>query len=231
MARPRWLQLLLRIWTIEDVIWWAWLLVLSPAAGGLFLEGGRATIFLSVAAIAFALAMLTGDGVEREARPYSMLLGIGSCIILIDAGFRQLHAPNEFNIALAIITLQLVPMLWWQHRRGRPWIRVRSFTRRVLVWPYLMVAAEQFSGFAEGLVGPSGLDPASKGSVAEEIFVVVLIYAGVLPLIFFAFVAAPRRVVHRDDEATFRGWVLRYLLGLATALVSTYLVVGASGGQ
>src|SRR5689334_21754558 len=152
---PRWLAIVLRIWTVEDLIWWLWLLVLSPAAGELFLEGGRATFFLVVVAIAFALAMLTGDGVRREARPCSMLLGIGSCIVLVDAGFRQLDAPQAMHMGVAIAAMLLAPLLWWQHRRERPWIRVSPLVRRVLVWPYLMAAAEQFSGFAEAMVGPS----------------------------------------------------------------------------
>lgn len=223
-ARPRWLAQLLRSWTVEDLIWWLWLLVLSPAAGELFLEGGRATFFLVVVAIAFALAMLTGDSVQREARPYSMLLGIGSCIVLVDAGFRQLDAPQAMHMGVAIAAMLLAPLLWWQHRRARPWIRVSPLVRRALVWPYLMAAAEQFSGFAEALVGPNDLQPLPNETTGELVFFHAFVYLAVLPLIYFAFVAAPRRVVHGDDEASFATWVLRYALVLATALVSTWLI-------
>lgn len=223
-TRPHWLALLRRIWTVEDLIWSLWLLVLSPAAGELFLEGGRATFFLVVVAVAFALAMLTGDGVQREARPYSMLLGVGSCIILVDAGFRQLEAPQAMHMGVAIAAMVLVPLLWWQHRRGRPWLRISPLVRRALVWPYLMAAAEQFTGFAEALVGPSDLRPLPRETIGELIFFHAFVYAAILPLVYFAFVAAPRRIVHRDDDAGLGAWALRYGFGLATALVSTWVI-------
>jgi hypothetical protein len=221
-SRPR----LRGIWTLEDLAWSLWLLVLAPASGGLFLDGGRATWFLTLAAAGFALALATDD--RGAARPpvsrWIVLLGGGTAIILVDAGLRQLDAAIEWRIGTTIAAVVLVAIVWWQRRRERALVQLPPWVRRVLVWPYLMTAAEVFSGLAAALVGPSMFDVSGSATIGQTVFGLAFVGLVVMPLLFTAFVVAPRRIVHRDDAARVGTWALRYVTALASAAVSTWVL-------
>lgn len=220
-ALVRWLRRFAAIWALEDLVWSAWLLILAPVPGGLLLDGGRATVFLVVVGVCFAAALVTGDGTPTPARPMSTLLGVGACVILVDAGLRQLDAPPAAALALAFGAVAMAPILWVQQRRGRPWIRVPAWLRRALVWPYLMAAAQQMDGFAEALLDAPGGAPWDP-SIGESVFTGVLML-GAGAAVFGAFVVAPRRIV--DPRPTPGAtWVWRFVAAIAAELVATKVV-------
>jgi hypothetical protein len=220
-----------RVLTLEDLLWAGWLAVLRPASGGLFLEGGVVSGFLAVAAAGFWAAALT---VEREAPPRRgtvILMSLGMCAIMIDAGLKQVGAPIEARQAHTLAVVVLAAAAAWQHMAtgGRAWVRAPRWLRRALSWPFVMVLADMFSGMMEALVGPKAWTGAWTG---EQWFTLGFVFVVALPVIFVFFVVAPRTTICPEGHESTGVWALRYLWAVVTALLGVLAgSLGAAGGR
>lgn len=212
--------------SLEDMLWAGWLAVLKPASGGMFLEGGNVSAFLALAAVGFWVATLT---IEREAprRPGTvMLMSLGMCAIMIDAGLKQLGAPIEARQIHTAAVVVLGALAAWQHMAtgGRAWVRAPRWLRRGLSWPFMMVLADMFSSMMEALVGP-------KGWSGEHLFTLGFVFLIAMPVIFVFFVVAPRTTISPEAQVSTGGWTLRYLWAVVMALVGVLVgsVLGTGG--
>lgn len=213
-----------RILAVEDLVWAGWLAILRPASGGLFLEGGGVSGFLILAATGFWSAALLGERGQARRTGGPLLMSLGMCAIMIDAGLKQIGAPIELRIAHTIAVVVLGAAATWQHQatRGGAWLYAPRWLRRALSWPFVMVLADMFSGMLEALAAPKAW---TSGWSGEQSFTLGFVFAVTLPVIFAFFVVAPRKAVCPEVHVTTTTWVLRYLWAVATALFGT-LVLG-----
>ncbi|MFZ6180569.1 hypothetical protein [Nannocystis pusilla] len=213
-----------RILAVEDLLWAGWLAILRPASGGLFLEGGWVSGFLVLAAAGFWAAALLGERGQARRTGGPLLMSLGLCAIMIDAGLKQVGAPNELRMAHTIAVVVLGAGAAWQHQatRGGAWLDAPRWLRRALSWPFVMVLADMFSGMLEALAAPQAW---SSGWTGEQWFSLGFVFLVAMPVVFAFFVVAPRTTVCPDVHVTTATWSLRYLWAVATALLGT-LVLG-----
>lgn len=215
-----WLRRLIKI---EDVLWAVWLLALRPASGGLLLEGGATTVFL---AIAVGLYWVTGVLAEEGGGPRSglvLLMSLGLCSVVMQAGLEQLGAPQVVVEAHAIVVMGLAALLIVQHLTtgGRTWWTLPRPVRRVLTWPLVMAMAEVFGQMLAGFVG--------LAKVGDGVGFLVIVFAAVMPMLYAFFVASLRLVADPRETMDWRVWAGRYLVALACALVGVFVVRPALG--
>lgn len=222
------LQALRRLVKAEDVLWALWLALLRPAAGELFLEGGVATGYLAGAA---GLYWVTGLMAERGGAPRSgalMLMSLGVCTIIVDAGLKQLEAPQEWLLVHAIAVLVLTVVLVVQHLAtgGSSWVTLPGRVRRVIAWPMVMAMAEFFGAMMAAFVDTRGAaaliqSDDGAGSIA---FMLVLVFGIVMPMVYAFFVVALRCAAYPGESTDPDVWTGRYLWAVAWALIGVFVV-------
>lgn len=213
----------------EDVLWAGWLAVLRPVRGGLFLEGGAASAFLIAAAGGFWAAALVSEREQGRRSGPTLLMSLGVCALLIDAGLRQAGAGIAVRQVHTGAVVLLAIVAAWQHRAtaGRTWRHAPRWLRRALSWPFVMVLADMFSGILGALAAPGAWD----GEPAESVvFQVVFVFAVSMPTIYAFFVVAPRRAIDPGEPAGAGTWALRYLWAIAMALVGERVIGPLVGG-
>ncbi|WP_096329447.1 hypothetical protein [Nannocystis exedens] len=210
----------------EDLLWAGWLALLRPASGGLFLEGGRVSWFLVLAAAGFWASALTSERGGGPRRGTVLLMSLGICAIMIDAGLKQVGAAIEVRQVHTAVVLVLGALAAIQHQRtrGAAWVQAPRWLRRGLSWPFMMVLAEMFWGMMEAMAAPKAWigPPVSTG---ERLFSLGFVFLVSLPVVYVFFVVAPRLVACPGEHVRTGGWVLRYLWAVATALFGA-LVLG-----
>ena len=214
---------------LEDLLWAGWLAVLRPASGGMFLEGGLVSAFLVAAAAGFwAAALLSGRGEPRRSGPI-LLMSLGMCEIMIDAGLKQTGAAIEVRQVHTAAVVLLGVAAVWQHRatRGGTWLHAPRLVRRALSWPFVMVLADMFSGILGALAAPGAW---SGGPIGALLFQLAFVFVVSMPMIFAFFVVAPRRAIDPEEPAGVGAWALRYLWALAAAIVGERVTGPLLGG-
>lgn len=217
---------------LEDVLWAGWLAVLRPASGGLFLEGGVVSAFLVAAAAGFwAAALLSGRDEPRRSGPI-LLMSLGMCAIMIDAGLKQTGAAIEVRQIHtgAVVLLGIAAAIQHRATGGRSWGHAPRWLRRALSWPFVMVLADMFSGILGALAAPGAWDGEPVGSV---LFQIGFVFAVSMPMIYAFFVVAPRRAIDPAEPAGTGAWALRYLWAIAAALLGERVIaplLGDGGG-
>jgi hypothetical protein len=213
-----------RILAVEDLLWAGWLAILRPASGELFLEGGWVSGFLVLAALGFWTAALVGERGRGRRPGEPLLMSLGMCAVMIDAGLKQVGAALELRQAHTLAVLVLGATAAWQHHatRGGAWLQAPRWLRRALSWPFVMVLADMFSGMLEALAGPEAWTGAWTG---EQLFTLGFVFAVAMPVVFAFFVVAPRTTVCPEEHVSTGTWALRYLWAVATALFGA-LVLG-----
>ncbi len=197
MPLPRVLRRFLRL---EDLLGIAWLAVLSPISGELFLDGGLATVTLAVAALGWWLAVVLRERSIEGATSASPLVLFGSiavAAIMIDAAckrleLRALQLPT--TIAFAVLTVVVLAQHYATARTWWPALPV--WLRRALGWPFVLVMAESF-GQLSSIVVPTpegGWLGDDAQSLGERLFMIAL-GLGVLGVVYAFFVVMPRLVL------------------------------------
>lgn len=222
-----------RVLALEDLLWAGWLALLRPASGGLFLEGGVVSGFLALAAAGFWAAALTAEREGPPRRGGVMLMSLGMCAIMIDAGLKQVGAALELRQAHTAAVVALGALAAWQHRatRGGAWVHAPRWLRRGLSWPFVMVLADMFSGIMEAAAQPKSW---TGGWTGEELFTLGFVFTVALPVIFVFFVVAPRQTICLEGQVSTGVWALRYAWAVATALLGALVLsplwAGWTGG-
>ena len=214
---------------IEDVLWAGWLAVLRPASGGLFLEGGVVSGFLVAAAVGLWAAALSSERGAARRSGAILLMSLGVCAIMIDAGLKQTGAAIEVRQLHTGAVVLFGALAAAQHRatRGHTWVRAPRWLRRGLSWPFVMVLADMFSGIMGALAAPGAWAGEPVGSVSGQI---VFVFAVSMPVIYAFFVVAPRRAIDPGEPAGAGTWALRYLWAIAAALLGERVVAPLLGG-
>ncbi|MEZ4384894.1 MAG: hypothetical protein R3A79_26425 [Nannocystaceae bacterium] len=218
-----------RLLNLEDLVWAVWLVVLAPASGGLFLDGGVVTVFLLVAALGFWVAAFLGErGRDAPRSGWLLLLSLGVCTILIDAALKQIGADVQWQMINTFAPLGLGVVLFVQHRStgGRTWVSAPRWLRRGLSWPFVMILADNFAtlnGVMLDLNSPTSL-ARSRGDLGFTIFTAVFTLGLFGPMLYAFFVVAPRRLTCVDEDTEARVWIVRYLWALLTAVAGAALV-------
>ena len=193
------------------------------------IEGGVVSGFLVAAAVGFwAAALLSGRDEPRRSGAI-LLMSLGMCAIMIDAGLKQTGAGIEVRQVHtgAVVLLGLAATLQHRWTGGRSWVHAPRWLRRALSWPFVMVLAEMFSGIMGALAAPGAWDGEPIGSV---IFQIVFVFAVSMPMIYAFFVVAPRRAIDPAEPAGTGTWALRYLWAIAAALVGERVIAPLAGG-
>ncbi|MCB9565981.1 MAG: hypothetical protein H6710_01955 [Myxococcales bacterium] len=218
-----------RLLTLEDLIWAIWLVLLAPIRGGLFLDGGPATLFLLVAALGFWVSAFLGErGREGPRSGWLLLLSLGVCTILIDAALKQIGAEMRWRMINTVAPLVLGVVLAIQHRStgGRTWLRAPRWLRRVLAWPFVMILADNFAALIGAMVdlrSPLSIFE-TDGDLGPALFTAFFSLGLIAPMLYAFFVVAPRRLSCVEESAQPRVWIVRYLWALLTAVVGATIV-------
>lgn len=222
------LALLRRFVKAEDLLWALWLAVLRPAVGGLFLDGGVATGFLTAAA---GLYWVTGLVGERDGEPLSgglLFVSLAVCTILLDAGIKQLEVAPEWMLVHAAAVLVLGVVITVAHTRtgGRMWWTLPRRYRRVLAWPMVMAMAEFFGQMMAAFVDARGAGGLVQSS-DEPLFIaftLVLVFGLVMPVVYAFFVVGLRKAADSRESADPLVWASRYGWAVVWALIGVYVV-------
>ena len=217
--------LIRRLFAYEDLVWGLWLIVLAPAKDQLFLDGGRATVFLLIAGLGFWLAALVGErGDARRPESYVLFLSLALCAIFIDVALQQLGAEFPWRQVNTLVAVLFGILLAVQHQRagGRAWVSVPRWLRRALGWPFLMVLADFFGGLIGAMSKPSLAS--TDDTLGATLFTYGLTLLVIMPMIYAFMVIAPRLLLFADVEPRSEVWVSRYLWAVAAAWIGTAIV-------
>lgn len=212
---------------LEDLVWAAWLAVLLPATGELFLEGGLVTAFLVAAALGFWTAALLGErGRDLPRSGHALGAAMFVCVLMIDVGLKQTDAPVVLRQVNTFGAIALGIFATWQHRKtgGRTFLAAPRILRRGLAWPFLMVMASLFEAILDALFAPNSGTLLTDVSPGEAVFLLAFVLGLVMPLLFTCFVVALRVTTCPEGQVDAGVWALRYIWALAAALVGAQVV-------
>ena len=199
-----------RIWQVlhvEDLLWTATTAIVG-ASGADLLDTSAGRGFLAAASIVFLIAGATAPPIDRRARLFALV----PAVIIPDAVLRG--EPPAIRIAFVIAAAALVGFALLQDGR---WVRLPPRARRVMTWPYLTAMGDFVGALLGRGVDPNAAHPLLVGrTTGETCFRIALALGALLPIVYAAFVAAPR-AVGADDRAPWRTWAYRYLVALAGA--------------
>jgi len=189
------------------------------------IPGGQPGGALAVAAVVAAMVCLATRApgqpklrIGDEEAPLLAVLGPLAAGLALTAsfGFEQIGAEDASWVIGPVFLVSIVVILL-----GDRLPVLDAVWRRVLVTPFIVVAALLFNGFASGIL--ETVDPvAMVGSIgtpeAGLVGFIAIMLTGGLAAFYAMFVVAPRRIADPADRGF--QWVLRFALFLLSSLAA-----------